>query len=111
MSGPTFPTTVSKCLGQFWLPGSRNRQITGSREMQGNCVGLGVSPERTPWHTWEPLANDTFAVRTTPEAGNLVVLGSVTARPGPVSLWRPSTTPDEGAVVLAHRHAHNDDEA
>ena len=86
-----FPKSVSRCLGQFWLPESPDTQITGALEIEGTRVRLEVSPGLTPFHTYEPLGKGTFAVKSTPETGDMVVLGSLAATPGQVSLWRAVT--------------------
>jgi hypothetical protein len=86
-----FPTSVSKCLGQFWLPDLSEPQITGVLEVDDTRVRLEVSPELTPWHTYEPLGNGTFAIRSTPETGDMVVLGLLATSPGQVSLWKVAT--------------------
>jgi hypothetical protein len=96
MPNSDFPTKQSSTLGQFWLPGAEARQVTGSLVIDRSEVRLEVSPGLTPFQTFEPLAGGTWAVKTTEDPTDMVVLGTIPMRPRRVTLWDAYTT---------HRHA------
>lgn len=87
-----FPASKSKSLGQFWLPVSPDSRISGLLEIDDTTVRLEVSPELTPWYVRTPQAGGGYAISRAPETGEVVILGSLTARPTEVSVWRAVTT-------------------
>jgi hypothetical protein len=94
-----FPASKPRSLGQFWLPGSPDTRISGVLEVDGTSVRLEVSPELTPWYVRTPQAGGGHAISRAPETGELVILGSLTARPTEVSVWR-AVTVSRNAVGL-----------
>ncbi|WP_233424816.1 HEPN domain-containing protein [Mycolicibacter heraklionensis] len=96
MSNNDFPSKEGSTLGQFWLPGAESRKVTGTIEVDGPRVRLEVSPGLTPFHTFEPLSSGRWAVKSTEDPPDMVVLGEIPVRPRLVTLWDAYTS---------HRHA------
>lgn len=91
-----FPSKEGRTLGRFWLPGAESRKVTGTVEVDGSTVRLEVTPGLTPFHTFEPLSSGGWAIRSTEDPADMVVLGEIPVRPRLVTLWDAYTS---------HRHA------
>lgn len=94
MASGDFPTKERQSIGQFWLPGSEAEPVTGVIEVTGSRVSLDVSPGLTPFHTFTPFGAG-FAVGTTEDPTNMVVLGTIPTTPRLVTLWD---------ALTVHRH-------
>ena len=92
MTNSDFPIKQSNTLGQFWLPGAEDKTVTGVLEVSGPEIRLEVSPGLTPMHTFEALGAGRWAVKTTEDPVDMVVLGSIPLRPGRVTIWDAYTT-------------------
>ena len=91
-SSSDFPGKSNSTLGQFWLPGSEAKHVTGTVDVDGTKVRLRVSPGLTPFHTFEPLSSGHWAVKTAEDPANMVVLGEIPLLPRRVTLLDAYTT-------------------
>lgn len=90
MSTNDFPIGTNNTLGQFWLPGGE--PVTGLLAIDRSKVKLSVSPGLTPMHTYEPMDPGQWAMRSTEDPEDMVILGSIPVRPRWVTLWDAQTT-------------------
>ena len=96
MPSSDFPLKQSRTLGQFWLPGHEDKQVTGNLEVVGSDVRLDVSPGLTPFHTFTPIEGGGWGIGTTPDPPDMVILGSIPLSPRLVSVWDAITTSRSG---------------
>ncbi|MEX3644335.1 HEPN domain-containing protein [Mycolicibacterium porcinum] len=91
MTDSRFPSGAASCLGQFWRPGETTDRRTGVVRVAESRVELEVSPGLTPTWVSRQLADGRVATSRAPDPNDMVVLGSISARPSLVSLWDLST--------------------
>lgn len=92
MTDSDFPLKESSILGQFWLPETPDKAVTGMLEVDGSAIRLQVSPGLTPMHSFDAISPGNWAVRATEDSDNLAILGSIPVRPQRVTLWDAHTT-------------------
>jgi hypothetical protein len=87
MANGDFPTKEHSTLGQFWLPDAPDKAVTGMLEVEGPEIRLEVSPGLIPMHSFEALGPGRWAVGSTDDPVDMVVLGSIPVRPQLVTVW------------------------
>lgn len=92
MARAEFPGESSQTLGQFWLPTNDAHQVPGLLSIEGADIRLDLSPELTPMFEVQYISPGRGSVRTVDEPDDIVVLGSIPARPLKVTLWDATTT-------------------